>query len=318
MRNQSKYNKVKSQKPSISIVTSLYRSEGYIVEFYNRVMDEIEILGCEYELIFVQDGPTDNAHLLVKKLIEKDENVTLVELTKNFGHQLAMLAGIQISRLDTVFTIDVDLEEPPESISRFYNHLVANWDNMDTVVGTLERRDIKSIERLSGKLFYSIFNKLSDSLIQPNQLWSRIMKREFVDAFLKYNEYLRFTAGLFSISGFVQVYLPVKKSFKGSSSYSMLDRIAAAVDAITSFSVKPLKILFFIGLTSFISSVFIGSILVFSKIFIDYYSGWLSILTSIIFFGSLNMMAIGLVGVYVSSVYMEVKNRPRYLIKKIW
>lgn len=304
--------------PSISIVTSIYYSENYITPFYNRVMQEINRLGCSYEIIFVQDGKTDAGPRIVKDLIKSDKNVSLIELTKNFGHQAAMLAGIQSAKLDTIFTIDVDLEEPPECISRFYKHLLANWDEVDAVVGILEKRESSSIERLSGKWFYKLFNNLSDTEIQPNQLWARIMKKEFVNAFLEYNEYLRFTAGLFSIAGFVQVYLPVQKSYKGTSSYSMLKRITSGVDAITSFSVKPLKFLFFIGLISFIVSFFVGAILVFSKIFIDYYSGWLSILTLLIFFGSLNMMATGLVGIYVSSVYMEVKNRPRFLIRKIW
>ena len=195
---------------------------------------------------------------------------------------------------------------------------MTNWENVDAVVGIHEKRDKGSIQRLSGSLFYKIFNGLTEEKIPPNQLWARLMKRKYVDSFLKYKENLRFSAGLFSITGFNQVYLPVKKSYKGSSSYSMLDRISSGMDATTSFSVKPLKYLFVLGLISFIASSTIGVALVMSRLFIDYYSGWLSILTTLIFFGSVNLMAIGVVGVYVSSVYLEVKDRPKYLIRSVY
>jgi putative glycosyltransferase len=144
------------------------------------------------------------------------------------------------------------------------------------------------------------------------------MKKEYVAAFLRHKENMRFSAGLFAITGFKQVYVPVKKNYKGESSYSMLDRLTSGIDAITSFSVKPLKYLFFLGLFSFILSSIAGVALVFSKLYIDYFSGWLSTITLVILFGSINLMALGVVGIYISRIYLEAKDRPKYHIRRIY
>lgn len=303
---------------SISVVTSLYYSDQYIQEFYRRCKSVIDDLGLRYEFIFVEDGRTDNSVSVIKSLMEKEPNITLVELSRNFGHQAAMLAGLSHAKNDLIFALDVDLEEPPECLFDFYKTMSTNYSEIDAVVGIMNKRDNSSIERLTGDIFYRLFNTLSSHKIVKNQLWARLLKRNVVEAFIEHKEFHRFASAIFAISGFRTTYVKIDKTYKGRSSYSLSKRLSAAFDAITSFSTKPLLLVFYTGLLGFSLSTIVSIAIIFSRLFIDYFSGWLSTITLIILFGSLNLMAIGIIGVYLAKVYIEVKKRPHFIVRNVF
>lgn len=301
----------------ISIVTTLYNSSDYVNEFHNRTLKAIHSLGMDYEYVYVNDGSPDNSMEIVKKIILNDSKVSLVNLSRNFGHHYAMWAGLSQAKGNYIYLIDCDLEEPPELINDFFNKLQED-PQVDVIYGVQNQRKGGVFEKLSGYFFFKVFNKLSNIEIPKNVSTVRLMKKNYVDKILSYKESSLVINGIFFSAGFNQLAVPFKKGWKKKSSYSLLKKVNLFLNSITSFSSKPLYYIFLIGVSlssvSFLTTLFI----VLSRISNhEIISGWTSLFASLWFIGGVIISAIGVLGLYVAKIFDEVKERPKFIIKEI-
>jgi putative glycosyltransferase len=303
----------------ISVVTTLYRSSPYLEEFYARTLEAVRRSGGDGELdvefIFVDDGSPDDSAAKARELIKRQTPATLVELSRNFGHHRAILTGLSFARGDLIFLIDCDLEEPPELFGEMLGTLEQTRqtaDPADVVYAVPHRRKGGLFERVSGELFYRLFNLLSDVQVPNNWMICRLMTARYVRALLAHQERELFLGGLFGITGFRQVAITADKQHKGSTAWTLRRKLKVALQAVTAFSARPLWLLAGIGtLISAGSAAAILYMIVRVTIFgMPYQSGWASTMVTISFFGGLNLLAIGVVGLYIAQIFAEVKGRP--------
>ncbi|MGP8217105.1 MAG: glycosyltransferase family 2 protein [Bacteroidia bacterium] len=299
----------------LSVITSLYRSESFVNEFYNRVLSSIKKLGLDYEIIFVNDGSPDNSEFAVAKLAVTDKNVKLVNLSRNFGQYPAMFAGMHHATGDYIYTLDCDLEEEPENLVEFYN-IMQQEPQTDVVYGVVKERNGGFVRAYLGKVFFDILDVISEYRIPRNTAWLRLMKRRYLDSLLSFTEYETFPAGLLHITGFNQKPVLIEKRFKGHSSYSLSKRMGLALNAIVSFSSKPLILVGLLGMSIAAIAFFVLLIIIIEKILVvNYQAGWISVIFSIWFIGGLILSSIGLLGMYLSKVFNQTKHRPLYIVK---
>ncbi|MFM2048283.1 MAG: hypothetical protein RI955_831 [Bacteroidota bacterium] len=305
-------------KKKISFVTSLYFSAKYIPDFYTLHKDIANQLNLDYEFVFVNDGYTDNSIEVVKSIIENDSKVKLVIFSRNFGQYPAMFAGMKYAEGDYIYTNDADLEEEPKNLIPMYN-IMQNDDDIDVVYAVIKERTGGITRGYFGKLFFNFLDFLSDFKIERNQGWQRLQTNQFVQSLLLYKEAETFPAGLMALTGYNQVPFLIEKNYKGSTVYTFKKRLQFAFNSLVAFSSKPLVVISVIGsVISFLSMLglcFIALNKLFN--FINYQSGWASIIISIWFVGGLILTSVGIIGIYLAKVFNQIKNRPLYIVKKI-
>jgi putative glycosyltransferase len=302
----------------LSIVTTLYHSVPYLHEFYARVSAAAKAVTNDYEIIFVNDGSPDNSSETVLSFLEngRDDRVRLIDLSRNFGHHKAIMTGLNYAKGDLVFLIDCDLEEAPELLEEFY--LIMQNAKADVVYGVQLSRKGAWFEKISGELFWNLFNLISSHSVVPNQLTARLMKRAYVANLLQNGEREVFLAGLYALTGFTQKPVIVKKHSKGISTYTFRKKVALFVNAITAFSAAPLVFNFYLGLIIILLSLISALYLVFrSLVFGDYIMGWPSLIVSIWFLGGLTIFSLGIIGIYISKIFIETKRRPLTVIREL-
>lgn len=300
----------------ISIVSTLYKSGSYIDEFYNRIKKVLNEIDEDYEIILVNDGSPDNSWERVEALSKTDSKIVGVDLSRNFGHHYAMWAGLESSKGDEVFLIDCDLEEPPELLLNFYKQFKED-KNIDVIYGVQEKRKGGLFERITGNIFFKVFNFISKTEIPKNVSTVRLMKRTYLKAVLSYRETNLVINGVFFSAGFNQVEYIFKKNWKKKSSYSLVRKLELFLNSIISFSSNPLYYIFIGGLLmSAMSFSFIVGILIYKIFNPGITSGWASTISSIYFIGGIIISSIGVLGLYIGRVFNEVKGRPKYLIKQ--
>ena len=308
-------------KDKISIVTSLYKSRIFLEEFLERIHTSLSAINClDFELIFVNDGsPDDSIDFLIKKQVEISQ-IKIIDLARNFGHHYALQAGLKYSSGDYVFIIDNDLETPPEILVDFHTKIKSNT-SIDVVYGYQEYRKGTSFERISGDIFWKVFNKLSPVPVPKNILTERMMTRKYIDSLLLMNDSNLFLGGMFYWVGYNQIGVPVKKGIRDSkSTYTFSRKINLMIYAITSFSSKPLEWMFKFGIfVSAFSTLFL-IILGINKLFYgnDIQIGWTSIIALILFVLGVLSTFLGVLGIYMSKIYNQVQGRPNVIIKKIF
>ena len=302
----------------LSVVTTLFQSAPYIDEFYRRMRTEAEKIASELEFIFVNDGSTDRSLDVTLGLQTEDGRIRVVDLSRNFGHHKAIMTGLEQAKGDLVFLIDVDLEEPPEILASFFESL--QKENADAVYGVQSPRHGPWLTRTLANLFYWIFELLSDYRIPPHSLTARLMTRRYVDQLVQHKEHLSNMIGLWELTGFKQVAVGVRKSpFKGTTTYTFGRRMAAAIYAITAFSSKPLRLIAYLGLLVTVLSAIYAVVLV-----IGYFAfgiattGWTSLIVSISLFSGLILFCQGIIAAYLAVIFIETKNRPYTVIRKIY
>lgn len=301
----------------ISIITTLYRSEEYLEEFYDRIKKEVEKITDDYEIIFVNDGSPDNSLEIAEKIYKNDVKVKIIDLSRNFGHHKAFMTGLEHSKGEFVFLIDCDLEEDPELLGDFYEAFKAK--NADIIYGVQNRRKGSIFEMVTGYIFYKIFNSFSSYPIPRNPVSVRMMNRRYAANLIRHKDKVVYLAALIAITGFKQEAFPVIKRSRRDTSYTLGKRIALFVNAITSFSNKPLIHIFYLGL--FVSSLagFSALYLVVRRIFFKIYiKGWPSLIVSIWLLGGLIILCIGVIGIYLAEIFMETKDRPYTIVKEIY
>ena len=301
----------------ISVVTTLFYSEKYVPEFYNRIRDAVQKVTADYEFIFVNDGSPDKSGSIVLELQDNDAKVVLIELSRNFGHHQAILTGLQHANGDYIFLIDCDLEEDPELLLTFSEQILKD-EHTDVVYGIQVKRKGNFFERTTGSLFYKILNLVTHFDYPANTLTARLMKKKYVSAVLQFREKALDVWAIFVLAGFNQVGIPVTKKSKGTSTYTLLRKIKMSIEIMTSLSHRPLYSIFFIGIIWVcLSTVNISIILVKKWLYGAQIEGWASIMASLWLIGGVIIFLLGLIGIYLSKIFLEIKDRPLSIIKNI-
>lgn len=302
----------------ISIIVPMYFEEEVAEECYNRLTTVAKENNLSYEIVFVNDGSTDATFEILKKIAQKDQRVKVISFSRNFGHQIAVTAGIDKASGDAIVIIDADLQDPPEVIPE----MIKLWeDGYDVVYGKRKKRDGESWFKLAtAKAFYRMLDKMSNVKIPMDTGDFRLMDRRVVEALKQMPEQNRFLRGMSSWVGFNQTPLEYerKERFAGKTKYPLKKMIKFALDGIFSFSSKPIKMVEYIG--SFIALIALSilvCLLVTTSIRPNSITiGWTLIITIIAFIGGVQLLSIGVVGEYIARIYDESKGRPLYIIDK--
>jgi len=302
----------------LSIVATLYQSAPYISEFYQRVSAAArQLVNEDYEIILVNDGSPDNSLDLTVQLTEIDSHVVVIDLSRNFGHHKAMMTGLAHTKGERVFLIDSDLEEEPECLIAFAEHM--QREHCDVVYGIQVQRKGGWFERWSGRWFYRLFKAFTGLALPENIVTARLMTRRYVDALLRHEEREVFMAGLWHITGFDQRPQLVKKHSTSETTYTFSKKLSLLVNSVTSFSNAPLVGIFYIGvLISLVSVLYIGYLVIQWMYFAKPLSGWTSVMASIWLLGGMVISFIGVVGIYLSKIFSETKQRPYTIVRQIY
>lgn len=305
----------------ISVIVPCFNEEKVLDSTYQRLSNVlIEGDGRKHEFIFVDDGSIDSTPAILKALAEKDSRVMVIRFSRNFGHQPAVSAGIRQCRGDVAVIIDADLQDPPEVIPDMIRQLLS--DKANVVYGVRKKRKGETWFFLaSASLFYVLMNKLSDVPMPLNVGDFRVIDRKVIDAFNALPENTKYIRGLISWLGFKQkpYYYEREPRFAGSSKYSLAKLVRLASTGIFGFSKKPLQIATAFGFLSVGIGLMLSAWLVYNKLVNPQFliSGWTSIVLTVIYFGGVQLLTIGILGQYIGNLFDEVKRRPEYVVDEI-
>ena len=298
----------------ISIVVPCYNEEESIPLFYNTIIKILANIEEDYEIIFINDGSTDNTLTKIKEL----DNVNYLSFSRNFGKEAALYAGLENSKGDYVVVMDADLQDPPELILDMLN-LIKTTDY--DIIGTrrVSREGEPPIRSFFARLFYKLMNKFSNVELVDGARDFRLMTRQVVDAILRLNEYNRFSKGLFQWVGFETKWLEYEniERIAGETSWSFWGLFQYSIEGIVSFTTAPLSISTLLGIIfSIIAFILIIIVVLKNLLYSDPVQGWTSTICIILLLGGVQLFSIGILGKYLEKTYIEVKNRPVYLIKE--
>ena len=301
----------------LSIVTSLYGSEPYLRELYERCSAAASRMTSSYEIVLVNDGSPDGSLASALELHRADSRVRVIDLARNFGQHKALLTGLEHARGELIFCLDSDLEEDPAWLDAFHARMSAT--GADVVYGVQSQRKGRLFERLTGSLYYAVFRLLSSYPVPANQTAARLMTRRYVQGLVAHRDQEVFLAGLWAITGFEQVPVTVEKRDKGSSSYSVRKKLTILLNSITSFSNAPLVFIFWLGMTVTAISVSAAlGTLVAKLFFIDFELGWPSLIISLWLLSGLTFCCLGVIGMYLAKIFTETKDRPYTIIRAVY
>ena len=307
----------RSPEPDLSIVTSLYNSAAFLQEFHARISHQAAQLTQQFELVLVNDGSPDDSLDRAMDLCRRDERVRVVDLSRNFGQHKAVMTGLAYTRGKLVFQLDCDLEEDPELLGVFFEKMKET--NADVVYGVQAKRQGSLLKRLSGHLFYRVFEMLSTHPVPANPLNARLMTRRYVESLLMHREHELYLAGLWAIAGYVQVPVEVNKHSRGASNYTLRKKIAMTITALVSFSNRPLDLVFYLGIFITSCSLLAATAMVALRVLSDtYHLGWASLIVSIWLLGGLTIFCLGIMSMYLSRIFVETKNRPYTIVRGVF
>lgn len=306
------------KKIKYSLIIPVYNEEDSLDELYNRIFDVSKNFNGEYEIIFVNDGSQDKSIEVLKRLYANDKRIIIINLSRNFGHQVAITAGMDFASGEAVITMDSDLQDPPEVIPR----LIEKWqEGFEVVYGVRDERKGESIfKKITAKIFYRILNKMSNIKIPLDTGDFRLMDKKVVDVLKEIREENRYMRGLTSWVGFSQIGIVYKRDarFAGRTKYPLGKMIKLALDAFVSFSGLPLKMATYIGfLISFLSFIYLFYILWLKIFTAELIQGWSSLITAVLFIGGIQLICLGIIGEYIGRINNEVKRRPLYVVRNI-
>lgn len=303
---------------ALSVVIPCFDEQNNIDVLYRRVTGAAKgAIGEDYELILVNDGSRDATWDKISQLCERDPHVVGAELSRNFGHQLALSAGLSICCGERIFILDADLQDPPELLTQMMRLMD---QGADVVYGRRRIREGESgFKKLSAKLFYRTLNALSDVPIPIDTGDFRLINRRVLDALLQMPEQARFIRGMVSWIGFNQVPLEYDRSerLSGETKYPFSKMMRLGVDAIVSFSIRPLRLTIYSSIISGLVGLTLVAYVLGSWLSGNTVPGWASATTFVLILGSLQLLCLGILGEYVGRIYGEVKRRPLFLIKGI-
>jgi polyisoprenyl-phosphate glycosyltransferase len=303
-------------KYTLSIITPVLNEESSILPFLQAIKHVSEGKEWQLEVLFIDDGSTDNTIDVIAKASQNYAFVRYIKLSRNFGKEAALTAGIDHAIGDAVIPMDVDLQDPPELIPKFVELWKKGYDTV-YAVRTVRSKDSK-MKRNSAKLFYKLFNKLSDYKIPENAGDYRLIDKKVVDAIKSMPERNRFLKGLFAWPGYKSIGINYERParFAGKTKFNYWKLWNFGLDGLVSFSTWPLRVWSYIGASiAFLSFIYVAIIVLKVLIFGKDLPGYASLMSAIMFFGGLQLLSMGILGEYVSRMFMESKNRPIYLVQ---
>jgi len=306
----------REKKAMISIVVPVFNERETILELYARIRHVTQAAEMNCEILFVNDGSTDQSEEILLNLCRKDQSVKVLELSRNFGHQIAIAAGLDYAQGDAVITMDADLQHPPELIPE----LVKKWTEDFDVIYTCRRttQGVGPFKILTSRFFYSLINRLSDVTIPAGAADFRLLDRKVVEVFRTFRERSLFVRGLIAWMGYRQtaILYEAGNRYGGKSKYSFGRMLRLFADGITSFSSVPLYLSALFGaIISAFSFVYAGYA-IYARLFTgSVVEGWTSVLVMVSFIGGIQLITLGILGLYLGRIYNEVKGRPRYLLR---
>lgn len=301
----------------ISVIVPMYNEEEVIGTTFTRLKEVMDSTGDRYELIFVNDGSKDRSADIIRELSNVHKEVVLIDFSRNFGHQIAITAGMDYARGDAIIIIDADLQDPPEIMLQ----MIAKWrEGYEVVYGKrIKRKGETWFKKTTAMLFYRTLRALT-SVDIPNDTGDfRLIDRKVCDVLKGLKEKNRFVRGLISWIGFKQTSVEFvrEERFAGVTKYPFKRMLKFALDAITSFSYKPLRIASYIGFTiSFVSFIYL-LIVLYQRLFTESTTaGWASIVAINLLFNGIILILLGVIGEYIGRIYDETKNRPLYIVRE--
>lgn len=297
----------------ISIIIPVLNEEKNIPILYRKLISGLR--GFRLEIIFINDGSSDSSEKKTDSICKKDKRVKLINLSRNFGHQIAITCGLDYASGDVAVIIDADLQDPPEVILK----MIKKWqEGYDVVYGIRKSRKGENFAKITtANIFYSLINLLSGTKIPQNVGDFRLISRKVIDVLKNTREYQRFLRGMISWVGFTQtgIYYNRDKRYSGRSKYTTISMIKLAIDAILSFSFFPLRIASYLGMITAIGAFIFIFYTLYLKAGGTTVKGWSSTIVIILFLGSIQLITIGIIGEYLGRIYEEVKRRPLYVIR---
>ncbi len=300
----------------VALIVPCYNEQEALPIFYEEVMRVMKEMNCQYELIFVNDGSKDNTLSILKDFAAKNENVTYISFSRNFGKEAAMYAGFSNANADYVAVMDADMQDPPALLPQMVK--ILETEDYDSVATRRVSRDGEPpIRSWFARKFYQLINKISDADIVDGARDFRLMKREMVDAIVAMGEYNRFSKGIFGWIGFKTYWLPFKnvERVAGETKWNFWKLFKYAIDGIINFSEAPLSIASWAGIgMTFIAFIMMVIVIVRRLCFGDPVAGWASTMCVIIFIGAIQLFSMGIMGQYIAKTYNEAKHRPHYIV----
>lgn len=300
----------------ISVVIPIYNEEANLTTLFVRLKRVLDELDVAYELIFVNDGSTDQSLQMIRDLALVHQSVKYIDFSRNFGHQIAVSAGLEKSRGEAVVIIDADLQDPPELIEQLYKKMKEGYE-----VVYAKRKDRKGedvLKRSTAKLFYRLLSRITTISIPLDTGDFRIIHRKIVDILLMMPEKNKFLRGQISWIGFRQTFIEYNREERkaGHTGYTYRKMLRFALDGITAFSDFPLKVVTYFGLLVSGFAFIVTLYALYSRFILkDYVQGWTSLMISLLFIGGVQMIAIGIIGEYLSRINSNIRNRPLYIIR---
>jgi len=306
-----------SERVRISIVIPMYNEEEVIAETYRRLRETMLQQPEAFELVFVNDGSRDRTVEIIREIAGRDRTVRLIDFSRNFGHQIAISAGMDFALGDAVVVIDADLQDPPSVILQ----MIEKWkEGYDVVYGRrLKRKGETAFKKLTAKMFYRLLRSMTTVDIPVDTGDFRLIDRRVCDVLRSLKEKNRYVRGLVSWVGFKQTAVEYvrEERFAGETKYPLKKMISFAADGITSFSYKPLKLAIYLGMAVSVGSFIYLIIVIFQKLFTDStQTGWASTVAILLFFNGIMLMLMGIIGEYIGRIYDETKDRPLYIVQE--
>lgn len=298
----------------ISIVTPVFNEEDNVIYFHDEVTRVMKTVGMDYEIIYINDGSSDETEAELVKLADADSHVRAISFARNFGHQIAITCGMDLAEGDAVITMDGDMQHPPALIPKLIEKWQEGYDIVQTIRTATE--DAGFVKKATSAGYYAFINAISDSPVRPGGSDFRLMDRRAILTFRRFREHSRFIRGIVGGLGYKQttVEFVAPKRHAGVSKFSMRKMLHLAMDGILSNSTVPLRMAFYVG----VCSLLVGILLIFHVLFCHIFGytvpGWSTMTILLSLFGSLQLMGLGIIGEYISRIFKETQNRPLYWI----
>lgn len=303
--------------PDLSVVLPVYNEEENLTELHSRLTTVLQKLTNDYEIIFVNDGSVDNTQNILLSLARRDPSVKVIKFTRNFGHHIAVTAGLDYCRGKVVVIMDADLQDQPEEIPKL---LAKMSENYDIVYGIRENRRDSWFKSFTSKLFVAALKRLTSYNIDINSNMFRVMSRRVIDSLASMKETDRYLLGLISYTGYPQTGIKVNhgERFAGRTKYSLRKMLRLSVNAITSFSVKPLNYIGMLGVFVSMLSFAAAGYLIYRRLVLKLgVEGWTSIMVALFLVSGIQLLSLGIIGEYIGRIFTQVRNRPLYIIESI-
>lgn len=298
----------------LSLVVPVYFEEEVVNQFIKEVVEELILININYEIIFIDDGSTDETVSLIKKESALNKNIKLVELSYNHGKQAALTAGVTYAQGDYLLYMDPDLQDPPKEIKRFLEEISKGYD---LVFGVRKEKKDTFVNKICSKIFWGVLRKFTGLELPKGLAVMRIFNRKFADKFLEYQEQNRFIEGIFMHVGMKRTTISIeqRERFAGKSKFNFKRKMELAFNAIFDFSELPLKLAVRFGVFLMLLGVLVLLVILFLKLFlIDFQAGWPSIVGVIIVSTGVQLFFIGIIALYLGKIYKESKKRPLFSI----